>query len=355
MITYGEFILVIQAKSKRLTIQARSGDPAKIQSDFSSSIQAAYDQAVKFIDLVLDGAECECGRNNKRSFAEVFRAFPLVVLSDHFPALTYLGNHLIKRKSGRDPLILGLFFLEVMLSVLNHPVDALYYLQQRARFFERVMASSEFDLLGYHLAQKLYVPDDVHFMSTEHSFGSDLDDYFSAMEAGRTPSVSFRRLEERVEVPMIASLISALKAGPPELAGTAIEVLDFSGGALQRMADTIVMVREEVKAGKRFRAFSIETHYGGITYVAVSTLSNEMTAAAEAIGRKHKYNAKKDRWYVVLDHINSASPVDGIISLRRVWTESGETEEFLRYVDTLTRSTRVSFRAAAPVEKPASD
>ena len=266
---------MIQAKSKRLTVDARSGDLSKIKDDFRSSVQAAYDQAVRFIELLMDGAKCEVGPGEFRSFKELVRVFPVVVLSDHFPSLTYLTNHLIVRHAKYSPVVCDIFLFDVLAQLLPHPVDVLYYLQQRSRFFDRIIADSEFDLLGYHMAQKLYVPDDCDFMSIDKSFGGDINDYFAAREMGASSRIEFRRLEERVEVPIVANLVSALKAGPPEVAGTAIELLDFSQDALRRLADTITMVQEEVKAGKPFKAFSVETHFGGVSYVAVAALSKK--------------------------------------------------------------------------------
>jgi hypothetical protein len=37
--------------------------------------------------------------------------------------------------------------------------------------------------------------------------------------------------------------------------------------------------------------------------------------AAGLIGAKHKYNSKSDRWYVILDSIETALPIDGLLPL----------------------------------------
>lgn len=46
--------------------------------------------------------------------------------------------------------------------------------------------------------------------------------------------------------------------------------------------------------------------------------------AAEAIGVKHKYDTKSDRWYVILDSTETSSPIDGLLPLVWPWKENEE-------------------------------
>ena len=43
--------------------------------------------------------------------------------------------------------------------------------------------------------------------------------------------------------------------------------------------------------------------------------------AAYAIGAKHKYDTKSDRWYVILDSIETDNPIDGLSPLVWPWVE----------------------------------
>ena len=58
LVVYGEFVIVVQAKSKRVTQKARSGDTASLQADFEGAIQDPYRQALACIDLIKSGAKC---------------------------------------------------------------------------------------------------------------------------------------------------------------------------------------------------------------------------------------------------------------------------------------------------------
>lgn len=351
LVVYGEFILVIQAKSKRLTLEARSGNLERLKEDFGSGVQSAYDQAIKFIDLIVSGAECEIAPKKFRKFEFLARAFPLVILSDHFPSLSMLSNDLIKTKEGRFPVVTDVFFLDVLLKVLNDPVELLYYLQQRTRFFEKIHTDSEYNLLGFHMKHKLYVSDEHDFVMIDKGFAADIDDYIIASEVGRPCPIKFVTLEERIGLPTISTLVSLLKSWSPDVCGIAIELLDFSSQALQGIADHIHKVQAEVRAGKALKAFSIETHYAGISYVAANKLDQEALSMAEMIALRYKYAAKKDRWYVIFDLVDSPNLVDSVLPICEKWAESKEMEELTQNADRLLKSTFVPFNYTEPASE----
>ncbi|MCE2748032.1 MAG: NERD domain-containing protein [Rhodobacter sp.] len=98
LVTYGEFVLVVQAKSKRITIQARAGDKAALRRDFHDAIQAPYGQALSCARLIRNGATCVRPDGTKIEVRRVNRLFPMVVLSDQFPAITMLARRLLERE-----------------------------------------------------------------------------------------------------------------------------------------------------------------------------------------------------------------------------------------------------------------
>ena len=198
------------------------------------------------------------------------------------------------------------------------------------------------------MKHKLYFGEEHDWIMIDRDFAAEIDDYFIAKEVGRSRPVEFLALEERVGVPRMTEVISFLKSGPPENSGAAIELLDFSGEALQNIADNIEMVQAEVRAGKAFKAFSIETHYGGISYVAVSKIDRRMITSAEAVAHRHKYKLKKDRWYILLDYVDSPKMIDCVLPICEKWVESKEMEKTAQEVDKLFRTTYMSFGPTKP-------
>ena len=44
LVSYGEFLIVVQAKSKRVTLKARAGDADALKMDFKGAVQDPYKQ-----------------------------------------------------------------------------------------------------------------------------------------------------------------------------------------------------------------------------------------------------------------------------------------------------------------------
>ena len=87
LVEYGEFVIVVQAKSKRITLQARAGDTEALNADFKGAIQAPYRQALKCIECIKAGAKCIAKNGKELEFHTLPRFFPMVVLSDLFRLL----------------------------------------------------------------------------------------------------------------------------------------------------------------------------------------------------------------------------------------------------------------------------
>ena len=55
---FGEFVIVVQAKSKRVTLKARAGDSEALKADFEGAIQDPYRQALDCVARIQSGAKC---------------------------------------------------------------------------------------------------------------------------------------------------------------------------------------------------------------------------------------------------------------------------------------------------------
>jgi hypothetical protein len=113
-----------------------------------------------------------------------------------------------------------------------------------------------------------------------------------------------------------------LKQADPRLSGVVIDLYDFSSAALEDVSFTIQNLRREIReTGKAIKAFSIPTSTGGITYAVTKQLDRASAQAAEVIGRKHKYDTRSDRWYVIVDTIETDSAIDALRPLVFPWKE----------------------------------
>lgn len=342
LVVYGDFVLIVQAKSKRLTLKAKAGDPDALAQDFRDAIQSPYKQALKFKDALLDGGKCVTVDGNDVPVPDTPLIFPVVLLCDPFPAITFLSQKLLKQESDLPPVIWDIAVLDCMSKILPLAVDFLFYLKCRANVFQRVQSDSEYNLLGYHLGHKLYVPPDINSMLIDRGFATVIDDYMIAQDL-KLKSERPTGILERFDVPIIAELFSHLRNTDPKLVPVVIELYNMSGKSLCDMAAQIEGLRSEVRAGKALKAFSLPTESGGISYVVVNELSKRALESAEALGLKHKYDCKMDRWYVLVDCISTSETLDALLPITHAWHENDNMAEFSARVGQAFKSQKMSF------------
>ena len=158
LVCHRDRVIVVQAKSKKLTVPSRMGNRVTLDLDFQEGVQDAYDQAVLSIQALtekrfelLDGNGGSLTLNNP-----IREIYAICVTGDAFPALAIqLRNHLRKSANAPFPLAVSLFDLEILSHYLCDPFDFLYFLRQRGHCSEQIGLCSELALLSFHLERKL--------------------------------------------------------------------------------------------------------------------------------------------------------------------------------------------------------
>ncbi|MCY4057693.1 MAG: nuclease-related domain-containing protein, partial [Gammaproteobacteria bacterium] len=90
LVLYGDRAIVVEAKSKRLTVEARKGDLGQARDDFGKAVQAANDQAYSCAEHLLKG-DCVLSLEGGRRLAvrrELKEVYVICAVSDPYPALT---------------------------------------------------------------------------------------------------------------------------------------------------------------------------------------------------------------------------------------------------------------------------
>lgn len=340
LVRYGEFVITVQAKSKRITLKARAGDPEALRADFSGAIQEPYAQALASCKLINNGAACVDRAGSPIDLPTFPRLFPLVVLSDPFPAATSLSRSLLERpEDAPAPVIWDIGVLDCVARMLPTPIEMLFYLKSRGDVFDTAISDSEYNYLGYHIQAKLALPPDT-FLLIERDFATVVDDFMIGADLG-LDTVPPKSILERMDIPLVGPLLAELRSAPPEIAAVVIDLYGFSSLALEEVSQMIQKLRDEVATEqKAIKAFSLPSTSGGLTYAVTLDHSRRSQAAAAAIGRKNKYEAKADRWYVILDSIETDRPVDGLLPLVWPWVRNDEEAEAAKHVGAIFNSTR---------------
>jgi len=180
LVVYGNRAIVVQAKSKRLTMEARKGNDQQLKDDFKKAVQDAADQAYLCAEALLDESYRLVDPNGKpvivpRSYTAIL---PMCVVCDHYPALAIQADRFLNKKSTDIialPVTTDVFAVDVMAEMLSTPLHFLHYLTLRAWFGEKFKASNELTLLGYHLARNLWGDDEFNMMMLSDDIAMHVD------------------------------------------------------------------------------------------------------------------------------------------------------------------------------------
>ena len=94
LVLYGDQAIVLQAKSKMLTLEARSGNETELRRDFKTAVQSAADQATQCARaILLEDVELRSRDGRSIPSTDGVRAIlPVCVVSDHYPALAFQAS-----------------------------------------------------------------------------------------------------------------------------------------------------------------------------------------------------------------------------------------------------------------------
>lgn len=180
LVVFSNYAIVLQAKSKKLTLLSKQGNEISLQRDFKLAIQDSYDQALicskaitntdyKLIDSC--GNEIYINRNIKE-------IFPVCVVAEHYPSLSVQAHQFIHYETNEkihEPLITDIFFFDVLTELLNNPLYLLSYLDRRGSYFKKLMVQQELSALGFHLSQNLYFDENYDLINIDENFTHAVD------------------------------------------------------------------------------------------------------------------------------------------------------------------------------------
>lgn len=174
--------LVFQAKSKKLTLDARKGNVQKINKDFSSSIQSAYDQAFECSQILLNNEYVAKIDGVEIAIPKVNYCIPICVLSEHFPALTAQIRLFLKENTHpciAQSLILDVFLLQLMHITLRTPLEFLHFIFSLSKARKKFLANTHIDLLSQHLIRNILCSDGYDMYMLDNGVSAQLDLYLT--------------------------------------------------------------------------------------------------------------------------------------------------------------------------------
>jgi hypothetical protein len=161
LVLYANRAIILQAKSKKLTIEARQGNKDKMSSDFQKANQDAYDQGYACAEFLQNSAQytlLDPDGNILNNTVPLKEVYIMCVVSDHYPALFIQSRQFLKYKETeviKSPYIGDLFLLDTITEFLTSPIQFLSFINRRTSYADRIFASSELIVFAHHLNTNL--------------------------------------------------------------------------------------------------------------------------------------------------------------------------------------------------------
>ena len=310
LVVYCNHVIILEAKSKRLTWQARKGHVRALEEDFRNAVRKAVDQAFQCAKHV-NNPKVKLSSPDGRTIPGIdpnSRIFTLAILLDHYPALLHqtffrLEKHSTSRIA--SPFVTDIFALDTMIEILDSPLKFLHYLSQRTRKPKLLLASNEHELIGMYLKCGLVFKKDVDIAWVGEDISHDID---IIMEVKRNNAEGYNLPESffgKVSGTHFGNVINVLENNPSSIAtNLGLVLLDaiqtpMPNEDINQEIDKILgMVTRGGDHG--FFSFGLSHLSIGITIMCAPEVSESYADKLLGICNIKKYERKLPNWFGIL-------------------------------------------------------
>jgi hypothetical protein len=308
LVLFADRAIILQAKSKKLTQAARRGSDVNIQEDFRAAVQDACDQAFTCAEELVAG-KCtfkDPKGNEIKLPSTVKQVFPICVVSDHYPALSFQTRQFLKYHTTEKisaPLVSDLFMLDVMTEFLDTPLRCLSYLDLRALAGGNVMASHEITTLAYHLKQNLWLGE-YDFIQMHDDISADVDIAMATRRDGvdgeRTPPGVLTFLEGK----SLGRLLDELNAlATPWTTAAGLELMKLGSDTAADLCTIIDRLAQQAANGKDGSSTLVFSNQStGLTIQCNNRSMLDAVLDLKQHCEKRKYSQKAASWNGILVH-----------------------------------------------------
>jgi SEC-C motif-containing protein len=305
LVVFADRAILLQAKSKKLTIEARKGNDSQLRDDFRMAIQSAYDQAVSCAGRLNDsGFKLRDGNSGVPiTIPEISRVYPFCLVAEHYPALTVQAAHFLNRSDVpllAEPFVTDVFFLDVLTELLDTPLQFLSYINRRAELYGQITAASEFPLLGYHLGYNLWMSDDADFIQLAEDLASNLDLAMMVRREGvpgpDTPDGILTRLKGLTLSRILNEIADAEEPAAVDIGFLLLTLSENAYGQVSRYVDQILSSSARDGTPHDF-SFGCGNPPVGLTIHSNDLPPEEAAERLHGHSSIRKYATKADQWY----------------------------------------------------------
>jgi SEC-C motif/Nuclease-related domain len=333
LVVFANRAIILQAKSKKLTIPARKGNDNCLRGDFKKAIQNAYNQALSCAELLTN---CDYRLIDIASgIVEIHRNFSKVylfcVISDHYPALSLqAGEFLNCKKTDKImyPFIMDVFLLDAMTEMLQTPLYFLSYIDRRTGYEDKINSMHELTVLSYHLKYNLWMDGKHDFIHLDDSLCADLDLAMLTRRDGlpgiETPEGILTKFKDTA----INKIISEIETSEdPDTIDLGFMLLLLNEETMEQISSGIEQITSLVKKDGKHHNITIGMEDGstGLTIHCNPETETESRPQLKRHCNARKYIGRAKTWFgICLDSQNLK--IKFVLKLENEWKYSEEME-----------------------------
>ncbi|HHE5619500.1 SEC-C metal-binding domain-containing protein [Pseudomonas aeruginosa] len=305
LVVFANRAIIVQAKSKKLTLLSKKGDERSLKDDFKKAVQAAYDQGYVCANLLKNQDLIFSDENNRRlNISEVFKeVYIFCLLSDSYAALSFQSRQFLEVNVSdaiMHPFVMDVFLLDVIAEFLDSPIKFLSYINRRVVYADRVLSSQELTVFSHHLNSNLWLEDKTSMYFLHENECADLDIAFLSRRDGM-PGDSFPKgIMSKYQGTVVGNILDSIeRVEEPGTVELGFLLLKLSGKAIDYIEKGVSYVARLARQDKRHHDFVIflDEAGSGITFHVNELDDNEGVQKLRTMCEVRKYAQKTPSWY----------------------------------------------------------
>ena len=349
LVVYRNKAIVVQAKSKKLTIEARVGNVEALKRDFEDAVQKAFEQGLKCRNVLLanEGFNFQWNSRSLDIPDSIDDVFIVCLTGDDYPALaSQFRKYLRKSEQEPYPVAINIFDLIYLAHYLSVPIDFLYYLRQRSQHSDYFYSDSELSFLAFHLAEGITRRSDADKVFLDpNSYFQMIETHYLVARRVYPEIASSNEFVWRWRDPDLDSLVQKLNDGDFEkCVDASFFLFDIYGPDARNLVAQIRKVEQQVlrDGGVHTASFIYGEHSEnrGISVVIYPREQLHRTREFESFAMARKYRAKADEWIVMGSIAGSSDLIDSFWYSNERWKSDSDLERLASAI--LRESTIIS-------------
>ncbi len=194
---------------------------------------------------------------------------------------------------------MDVFAIDAMTEMLQSPLQFLSYVNRRANYADKLMASQELTILGYHLTKNLWVQPDVNLMLLADDFSANLDIAMAVRRAGVQGAATPDGVLTRFGKTTVGRVVKEIEARPDSATiDLGFLLLAMSEQAVTEMSRAVDRVAARTRADRKLHDATFSFKEGsGITFHCTDEPPHVAGPRLESYCELRKYREKAGKWF----------------------------------------------------------